>query len=50
MFSYKANPVSVVQTITDEATGEERQRYVNKNLWKSNSMAIISIEDEEVRI
>ena len=46
--SYKQNPVSVIQTITDEVTGEERQRYVNKNLWKANSMAIISIEDEEV--
>lgn len=45
--SFKPNPVSVVQTITDEATGEERQRLMIKNLWRSDdSMYIQSVEED----
>lgn len=46
--SYKANPVSIVQTITDEATGEEKQRLVNKHMWKADVMAILSVDEEDV--
>jgi general transcription factor 3C polypeptide 5 (transcription factor C subunit 1) len=32
--SFKANPNSRVVTVVDEATGVEKQRYVNKDRWK----------------
>ncbi|KAF9780292.1 RNA polymerase III transcription factor IIIC subunit-domain-containing protein [Thelephora terrestris] len=33
-YNFKANPNSRVVTVVDEATGVEKQRYVNKDRWK----------------
>jgi len=32
--SYKANPTSIKQTVTDETTGTERHRFVNRSKWQ----------------
>lgn len=49
MRSFKANPASMVSTIIDEATGEERKRLINKWRWKGYGPATIMYSDQAVR-
>jgi hypothetical protein len=45
---YKANPASLPNTVTDEATGEERTRLINRMRWKGLSSASIAYDDVDV--
>ncbi|KAL0949601.1 hypothetical protein HGRIS_009648 [Hohenbuehelia grisea] len=47
-YGYKANPASVVSTIVDEETGEERKRMINRMRWKGYGPASIAYADEKV--
>ncbi|KAF8316858.1 hypothetical protein DL93DRAFT_2077675 [Clavulina sp. PMI_390] len=47
-YNYKPNPVSIVQTVTDEVTGEEKQRMVNKHSLKAEVMHVLSADDEGI--
>ncbi|KAH8830172.1 RNA polymerase III transcription factor IIIC subunit-domain-containing protein [Flagelloscypha sp. PMI_526] len=44
-YGYRANPASIVQTVVDEQTGEEKKRLVNKMRFKGYSAASISFLD-----
>lgn len=46
--SYKANPASVVSTVVDEKTGEEKKRLINRMRWKGLGPASIMFQDEKV--
>ena len=47
--SYKANNMSVVSTVVDEKTGEERTRLIDKQRWKGYGPATVSFSDAKVR-
>ncbi|THH00418.1 hypothetical protein EW026_g2132 [Hermanssonia centrifuga] len=46
--SYKANPASVVTTVVDEATGEEKKRLINRMRWKGFGPIAINFSDKGV--
>ncbi len=48
--SYKANPASVVTTVVDEATGEEKKRLINRMRWKGFGPIAINFSDKGVNI
>ncbi|THH33805.1 hypothetical protein EUX98_g447 [Antrodiella citrinella] len=47
-YSYKANTASVVSTTVDEATGEEKKRYINRMRWKGYGPVSLYYADKEV--
>ncbi|KAI6047342.1 RNA polymerase III transcription factor IIIC subunit-domain-containing protein [Pisolithus marmoratus] len=47
-YNFKANPASMVTTIADEDTGQERKRLINKGRWKGYGPATISFGDLNV--
>ncbi|KAG9219138.1 hypothetical protein CCMSSC00406_0001548 [Pleurotus cornucopiae] len=47
-YGYKANPASVVSTVVDEKTGEEKKRLINRMRWKGLGPASIMFQDEKV--
>lgn len=46
--SYKSNPASVVTTVVDEETGEEKKRLINRMRWKGYGPISISFFDPGV--
>ena len=46
--SYKANPASVVTTVVDEETGEEKKRLINRSRWKGFGPIAINFSDKGV--
>jgi hypothetical protein len=48
--SFKTNPASIVSTIIDEETGEEKKRLVNRMRWKGYGPASIQFTDPLVSI
>lgn len=49
-FSFKANTASVKTTVTDEETGEERKRMINRMRWKGYGPASVMFSDMKVRL
>lgn len=47
-YNFKGNPASMVATIVDEDTGQERKRLINKGRWKGYGPATISFSDSNV--
>ncbi|ETW84234.1 hypothetical protein HETIRDRAFT_123874 [Heterobasidion irregulare TC 32-1] len=47
-YSFKSNPMSVVTTIIDEETGDEKKRLINKMRWKGFGPASIMFSEKEV--
>ncbi|KDQ20732.1 hypothetical protein BOTBODRAFT_317063 [Botryobasidium botryosum FD-172 SS1] len=47
-YDYSANVASIVQTIVDEQTGEQKDRLINKHRFKGLSAICIMYEDREV--
>ncbi|KAG5219909.1 tau of transcription factor TFIIIC [Salix suchowensis] len=47
-YGYKANPASVVSSVVDEKTGEEKKRLINRMRWKGLGPASIMFQDEKV--
>jgi hypothetical protein len=46
--SYKANPASIVTTVVNNDTGEEKKRLVNRMRWKGYGPTTIMFADTEV--
>jgi hypothetical protein len=46
--SFKANPASIVSTVIDEETGDEKKRMINKMRWKGTGPASILFIDKSV--
>lgn len=46
--SFKANPMSIVTTVVDERTGEERKRLINKARWKGFGPTSVSFSEKGV--
>ncbi|KAF8665810.1 hypothetical protein AX16_000253 [Volvariella volvacea WC 439] len=49
-YNFKANPASMVTTTTDEETGEEKKRLINRMRWKGYGPASIMFSDASVGI
>ncbi|THV03289.1 hypothetical protein K435DRAFT_715662, partial [Dendrothele bispora CBS 962.96] len=47
-YNFKANPASIVSTIVDSETGEERKRFINRMRWKGYGPATIAFADTTV--
>ncbi|KZT74547.1 hypothetical protein DAEQUDRAFT_720727 [Daedalea quercina L-15889] len=47
-YNYKSNPASVVTTVVDEETGEEKKRLINRMRWKGYGPISISFFDSGV--
>lgn len=47
-YNYKANPASIVTTVVDDDTGEEKKRLVNRMRWKGYGPTTILYTDTEV--
>ncbi|KAI6003794.1 RNA polymerase III transcription factor IIIC subunit-domain-containing protein [Pisolithus albus] len=47
-YNFKGNPASMVATLVDEDTGQERKRLINKGRWKGYGPATISFSDSNV--
>ncbi|KAG1715941.1 hypothetical protein ID866_1230 [Astraeus odoratus] len=50
IYNFKANPASMVTTVVNEDTGEERKRLINKGRWKGYGPTVITFSDSNVRI
>jgi hypothetical protein len=48
--SFRANTASVITTTTDEETGEERKRMINRMRWKGFGPASVMFSDSQVRL
>ncbi|KAF8592376.1 hypothetical protein K439DRAFT_1655910 [Ramaria rubella] len=48
MYNFKQNPMAIVDISVDEATGQEKKRYINRFRWKSWSVVPISMSEKEV--
>ena len=46
--SFKPNPASMVATVVNEETGEERKRLINKGRWKGYGPATVTFGDLNV--
>lgn len=46
--SYKANPASVLTTVVDEDTGEEKKRLINRMRWKGFGPIAINFSEKGV--
>ncbi|KAI0951979.1 hypothetical protein AcV7_007922 [Taiwanofungus camphoratus] len=49
-YNYKANPASVVTTVVDEETGEEKKRLINRMRWKGFGPISINFTDKGVSV
>lgn len=49
-YSFRANTASVVTSVIDEETGEEKKRMINRMRWKGYGPAAIMFNDAEVSI
>lgn len=49
MSSFKPNPASMVATVVNEETGEERKRLINKGRWRGYGPATVTFGDLSVR-
>ncbi|CAK5276014.1 unnamed protein product [Mycena citricolor] len=47
-YNFKANPASMVTSIVNEETGEERKRLINKMRWKGFGPISLSFSDRQV--
>ncbi|KAI0786417.1 RNA polymerase III transcription factor IIIC subunit-domain-containing protein [Abortiporus biennis] len=47
-YNYKANTASIVTTVVDEETGEEKKRMINRMRWKGFGPIAINFSDKEV--
>ncbi|KZT13135.1 uncharacterized protein LAESUDRAFT_754139 [Laetiporus sulphureus 93-53] len=47
-YNYKSNPASIVTTVIDEETGEEKKRLINRMRWKGFGPISISFTDKGV--
>jgi general transcription factor 3C polypeptide 5 (transcription factor C subunit 1) len=48
--SFRANTASVVTSVVDEETGEEKKRMINRMRWKGYGPAAIMFTDAEVSL
>ena len=48
--SFRANTASIITTTTDEETGEERKRMINRMRWKGYGPASVMFSDSQVRL
>ncbi|KAF8559015.1 hypothetical protein OG21DRAFT_1493418 [Imleria badia] len=44
-YNFKPNPASMIATVVNEETGEERKRLINKGRWKGYGPATVSFGD-----
>ncbi|TFK27098.1 hypothetical protein FA15DRAFT_587283 [Coprinopsis marcescibilis] len=47
-YNFKANSASIITTVVDEETGEERKRLINKMRWKGYGPASIMFSEAQV--
>ncbi|KAG2152028.1 RNA polymerase III transcription factor IIIC subunit-domain-containing protein [Suillus cothurnatus] len=47
-YNFKANPASIVTTLVNEESGEERKRLINKGRWKGHGPVTIAFGDPNV--
>ncbi|KAF9821024.1 hypothetical protein IEO21_01001 [Rhodonia placenta] len=47
-YNYKANPASIVTTVINEETGEEKKRLINRMRWKGFGPISIAFSDKGV--
>jgi len=47
-YNYKANPASIVTTVVDEETGEEKKRLINRMRWKGFGPISITFSEKGV--
>ncbi|KXN87859.1 Transcription factor tau subunit sfc1 [Leucoagaricus sp. SymC.cos] len=47
-YNFRANTASVVTTVVDEETGEEKKRMINRMRWKGYGPAAIMFNDVEI--
>ncbi|PCH41610.1 hypothetical protein WOLCODRAFT_17227 [Wolfiporia cocos MD-104 SS10] len=47
-YNYKANTASIVTTVVDEETGEEKKRLINRMRWKGFGPVSITFAEEKV--
>ncbi|KAF9013348.1 RNA polymerase III transcription factor IIIC subunit-domain-containing protein [Cyathus striatus] len=47
-YNFKGNTASMVTTVTDEKTGEEKKRLINRMRWKGYGPAAIMFTDSQV--
>jgi len=47
-YNYKANPASIVTTVVDEETGEEKKRLINRMRWKGFGPISITFSERGV--
>ncbi|KAF5363359.1 hypothetical protein D9756_000874 [Leucocoprinus leucothites] len=47
-YNFRANTASVVTTVVDEETGEEKKRLINRMRWKGYGPAAIMFTDTEI--
>ncbi|KAG1863336.1 RNA polymerase III transcription factor IIIC subunit-domain-containing protein [Suillus tomentosus] len=47
-YNFKANPASIVTSLINEETGEERKRLINKGRWKGHGPVTITFSDPNV--
>ncbi|KAF9246937.1 RNA polymerase III transcription factor IIIC subunit-domain-containing protein [Melanogaster broomeanus] len=47
-YNFKPNPASMVTTVINEETGEERKRLINRGRWKGYGPATITFADPNV--
>ncbi|KAK7470853.1 tau 95 subunit of transcription factor TFIIIC [Stygiomarasmius scandens] len=47
-YNFKANPASIISTVVDNETGEEKKRLINRMRWKGYGPATIAFADTAV--
>ncbi|EGO01771.1 hypothetical protein SERLA73DRAFT_177265 [Serpula lacrymans var. lacrymans S7.3] len=47
-YNFKANPASMVTTVVDDETGEEKKRLINKSRWRGYGPATIMFVDQAI--
>ncbi|KAH9981862.1 RNA polymerase III transcription factor IIIC subunit-domain-containing protein [Russula compacta] len=47
-YNFKANPMSIVTTVVDESTGEEKKRLINKARWKGFGPTSVSFAEKGI--
>ncbi|KAF8211339.1 RNA polymerase III transcription factor IIIC subunit-domain-containing protein [Mycena galopus ATCC 62051] len=47
-YNFKANPASIVSTIVNEETGEEKKRLINKMRWKGYGPTAITFTERQI--
>ncbi|KAF5393822.1 hypothetical protein D9757_000196 [Collybiopsis confluens] len=47
-YNFKGNPASMISTVVNEETGEEKRRLINRMRWKGYGPATIAFSDTQV--